>query len=207
MSATRNRLVDAYLDDLRDSLRDLPRKQREELIAEVSSHLEATIPLGASQADVLTALDRFGDPERIADAERERLGLALPAPGWREWLAIPLLLVGGVVLPVLGWLIGVLLLWLSRCWSARDKLIATLVVPGGLLPAIYLALFDVSGEVCRTRTLHTQSGQTTVSQVCTGGMSTSSRIAVIALELFLIVAPIATAVYLGRRLQTRRSPS
>jgi hypothetical protein len=207
MSATRNRLVDGYLDDLRDALRDLPRKQREELVAEVSSHLEATIPLGAGEAEVLTALDRFGDPDQIADAERERLGLGLPAPGWREWLAIPLLLVGGVVLPALGWLIGVVLLWLSRCWSGRDKLVATLVVPGGLLPAIYLALDGVTTEACRTRTLHSQSGQTTVSQVCTGGMSTSSRIALIALELFLIVAPIATAVYLSRRLQTRRSPS
>jgi len=204
MSATRNRLVDGYLDDLRNSLRDLPRKQREELVAEVSSHLEATIPMGAGEAEVLTALDRFGDPEQIAEAERERLGLGLPVPGWREWLAIPLLLVGGVVLPVAGWLIGVVLLWLSKCWSARDKLIATLVVPGGLLPAIYLALSGVTTEVCRTRSVTSAQGaRTTVSQVCTGGMSTGGRVAAIAFELFLILAPIATAVYLGRRLQRR----
>lgn len=202
MSATRNRLVDSYLSDLRAALRDLPRKQREELVADVSSHLEATIPLGASDAEVLTALDRFGDPEQIAEAERERLGMEGPRAGWLEWLAIPLLLIGGVVIPVLGWIVGVVFLWLSQCWSWRDKLLATLLLPGGLLPAVYLVLAASSTEVCSSVSVTDANGSHTVMH-CTGGRSTAAQIALIAFWAFLVVAPIFTAVRLGRRLPRR----
>jgi hypothetical protein len=201
MSATRNRLVDQYLAELRAALRDMPRKQREELIADVSSHLEATIPLGAADADVLNALDRFGDPEQIAEAERERLGLDEPRAGWLEWLAIPLLLVGGVVVPVLGWILGAVFLWLSRCWTLRDKLVGTLIVPGGLLPALYFVLAAGSVETC-TSVTNTQGA--TVTQHCTGGHSTVGQVALIVAWAVLALAPIATAIYLGRRLPRRR---
>lgn len=203
MSATRNRLVDSYLSDLRAALRDLPRKQREELAADVSSHLEATIPLGATDAEVLTALDRFGDPEQIADAERERLGMEGLRAGWLEWLAIPLLLVGGVVIPVIGWIVGTVFLWLSRCWTLRDKLIGTLLVPGGLLAAILLPTLSVSTETCISGSGVDSSGHPFTTQHCTGGPSTAVQFGGIALEAFLIIAPIATAIYLGRRLPRR----
>ena len=38
-----------------------------------------------------------------------------------------------VVLTPLLWPLGVLLLWLSPVWSRRDKLIGSLVLPGGLV--------------------------------------------------------------------------
>lgn len=64
--------------------------------------------------------------------------------GAHETIAITLLLVGGFLAGV-GWLVGVVLLWLSDVWSLRDKLLGTLVVPGGLAVALYLALMiDVS---------------------------------------------------------------
>lgn len=47
--------------------------------------------------------------------------------------ALVLLPVGGIVLPVLGWIIGVILLWKSPTWTTRGKLIGTLVIPGGLV--------------------------------------------------------------------------
>ena len=203
MSATRHRLVDGYVAELREAVSDLPRKQREELVAEVSSHLEATIPLSASEAEVLTALDRFGDPEQIADAERERLDIQRRTASWREWLAIPLLLFGGLILPVIGWVIGLVLLWISQCWSVRDKLIGTLVVPGGLLAAVVLPGVSVNTETCSTGTSIDSSGHRVATSHCTGGLSTGAQIAGIALELFLIFGPIATAIYLGRRLPRR----
>jgi hypothetical protein len=42
---------------------------------------------------------------------------------------------------VVGWVIGVVLLWLSPTWTAREKLIGTFVVPGGLALPISLMLF------------------------------------------------------------------
>jgi len=134
---------------------------------------------------------RYG---RVA-AERERLGIDEPAAGWLELLAIPLLLVGGVVIPVAGWVLGAVLLWLSRCWSVRDKLLATLLVPGGLLAAVVLPFYGTSVETCSgpgTITNQQTNVVTRIPEHCTGGVSTGTRIAWIVFEMFLIVAPIYT---------------
>lgn len=55
-------------------------------------------------------------------------------PGWLEVTAMVLLLAGGFVM-LLGWLAGCVLLWVSPRWRWPDKLVGTLVWPGGLLPA------------------------------------------------------------------------
>lgn len=52
--------------------------------------------------------------------------------GRREWTTV-------VLLPLV-WMVGVVLLWRSRAWTLRDKLIGTLVVPGGLTYVIYVAV-------------------------------------------------------------------
>jgi hypothetical protein len=206
VNTTTHPLVERYLRDLREALRDMPRRQRDELVAEIAGHIEETLPPGASDAEVLTALDRMGDPEQIAGAERERLGIDEPAAGWLEWLAITLLLIGGVLIPVVGWMLGVVFLWLSRCWTVKDKLLATLLVPGGLLPALYLSLAGSTVETC-TYTTGVRNGQTVRTAThCTGGQSRAATIALIALFVFLVVAPIFTAVRLGRRLPTPRRP-
>ena len=57
-----------------------------------------------------------------------------------------MLTVGSFLLGI-GWLIGVVLLWSSRRWRVGEKLLMTLVVPGGpgLLPVI--GVF-VPAQVC-----------------------------------------------------------
>ena len=204
----RQRAVRQYLDDLRRATRDLPSARQRELLAEIEEHLAETAPLGASETQVREALDRLGDPRQIAEAEHERPRSAKPAPGWLEWLTIPLLLVGGsallglgtvigapgrIALPGIGWLAGVLLLWLSKIWTVRDKLLGTMVLPGGLLPAAYLTLTSVSVETC------TPGAQGI--QHCTGGISTPARIALITLWVVLLAAPLATGFHLGRQLR------
>ena len=200
--------VHRYLDDLRKATRDLPRARQRELLAEIEEHLAETAPPGASQAQVREALDRLGDPQQIAEAEHERRRSSQLQPGWREWLAIPMLLVGGIALlgvgtllgtpgrialPGIGWLAGVLLLWLSKIWTVRDKLLGTLVVPGGLLPVAYLTLTSVSVETCTTGAQGVQH--------CTGGISTPARVALITLWIVLLAAPLATGLHLGRQLR------
>jgi hypothetical protein len=180
------------------------------LLAEIEEHLAETAPLGASEAQVREALDRLGDPHQIAEAESERHRSPEPQPGWVEWLAIPMLLVGGIALlglgslvgapgqialPGIGWLAGVLLLWLSKIWTVRDKLLGTLVLPGGLLGAAYLTVASVSVETC--------TGGAQGVQHCTGGISTAERVALITLWVVLVAAPIATGFYLGRRIRSR----
>jgi hypothetical protein len=55
-----------------------------------------------------------------------------------------LVLLGGVLLPIVGWVVGVGLLWVVPGWRVRDKLIGTLVPPGGLLPLF--VLLDTNGS-------------------------------------------------------------
>jgi hypothetical protein len=184
-------LAERYLKDLRRRARVLPRGRRDELLADIQAHLSETAPGGAGEADVRTALDRLGNPDEIVAAEAG----AGPAPGRRgvlEWCAIVLLLVGGVVLPVIGWIVGALLLWISRSWTIRDKVWGTLILPGGLLPAAWLVVADVSIESCH-------SGPH--GQVCTGAPTITQQTINVAFFVGALVLPFVTAVYLARRAQ------
>ena len=51
---------------------------------------------------------------------------------WAPWLII-----FGPVASGLGWIAGVLILWTSPAWSRRDKLIATVVPPVGLVALFF----------------------------------------------------------------------
>ena len=98
---------------------------------------------------MLTALDRLGEPEEIVAAEQPRPAAPADPRGTREWAAIILLLLGGFIAFV-GWIVGLILLWSSRAWTTRDKLIGTLLWPGGLATGagVALVLGAASPETC-----------------------------------------------------------
>jgi hypothetical protein len=70
-------------------------------------------------------------------AAEERMKRA-PADG-SEWSIITLVAIGAFFVGI-GWVIGVVLLWRSRVWSVTDKLIGTLLWPGGLVTGLVFAL-------------------------------------------------------------------
>ena len=157
MKPTTERLVDDYLKQLDSELADLPRLRRKEIVEEISEHIAEARAASPSQgeAEIRTLLDRLGDPAEIASEAKERFGVQPRKSRALEIATLLLLLVGGVVLPVIGWLIGVVLLWVSDAWDSRDKLIGTLVVPGGLL--LPLALLTI-GDLSRRRLQHSGTG-------------------------------------------------
>lgn len=129
-TTTMHPLAADYLRDLEREARRLPRAERQELVEEIRAHLaEATDPI-MTDAETLTVLDRLGQPRDIVKAERPDEGDRPDRRGTHEWAAIILLLFGGFVF-VAGWIAGLILLWSSRAWNTRDKLIGTFVVPGG----------------------------------------------------------------------------
>lgn len=166
-----DRLIAAYLARLDRAAEQIPAARRAELVDEIRAHIDSARSAGGvdDEAGIRTVLDRLGDPEEIAAVAREDEGpppaaAAMPfMPGRRrspvlEIAAFAMLTLGSF-LPVLGWLIGVVLLWSSRRWRLGEKLLATLVVPGG--PGIVLLVLAlVPGQVCTT----VGSGPTT----CTG---------------------------------------
>ncbi len=189
-TTTMHPLAADYLDRLEHAARHLPRGERRELIEDISAHLAEAIDPGMSDAEALTVLDRLGDPEDIVDAQLPEEPYGADRRGVHEWAAIFLLLFGGFLFFV-GWIGGLVLLWSSRAWNTRDKLIGTLIVPGGLATVLPLMLMVGTTQSCTSFNGGIQH--------CTPGPSTIHQILSIALFAFLVLGPICTSVYLARR--------
>lgn len=182
----------AYLQQVRREGRDLSDARLAELLADLEEHLSAAIPADASEEDAREALHRFGDPREIVEAERPPTAAA-QRRGTREWMAIFLLLFGFLAAGV-GWLVGVILLWSSRAWTTRDKLIGTLALPGGLSTSTVLVLLAV-GRSHKEKCIHLGTSLVRCTAGPNSGLPTAGSIALI----LLASTPIATAVYLARR--------
>lgn len=186
----------AYLRELRRRARRLPRTRREELEGEIREHLREALPPGSGEVKEREALRLLGTPHEIVAEERARLGLP-PAsgPGAREWAAIVLLLLGGFVF-LFGWVLGLVLLWSSATWTLRDKLIGSLLLPGGLTASVTLLAmgsFASGSETC----FASDDGAGNITRTCSesGGGSVFGAVLLIVLAL----SPIATAIYLTWR--------
>ena len=203
MIMTSHPTVETYVMRLNRSMSDLPASRRKEIIEEIREHIEAMLQeLGpdASEAEVRNVLDRVGDPEDIAAEARERLGISRPRRSWTDTAAVILLPIGGVVLPVIGWIVAAVLLWISDVWSAREKVLATLVVPGGLLLPLGLMVMAV-GPASSTSCVTYPGG---IGACETGPAPLGGSVLASILLALLVIAPIAMAIYLGTKLRRAR---
>lgn len=198
--ATAHPVIRRYLDELETALRDLPKERRHEIVRDIEEHIEAATAGSSNEADLRNALEQVGDPEAIAAEARERFGISHQRGGALEAAAIVLLLIGGLVVPGLGWLVGVVLLWISSVWSVRDKTIGTLVLPGGLALPVYLFLFaPVGTTVCTTPAESTRRGRLIEEVgICHQEPLTSEWWGLLLMAL-VVLLPIVTTIYLGRR--------
>jgi len=187
-------LILRYLQDLEAELQDLPANRRQELLDEVGEHI-ATARAGLepeTEAGVRTMLERLGDPADIAAEARERFGVQAqpprPATPWLEVVALVLL-----VIPFIGWVVGVVLVWLSRRWTTRDKLIGTIGGMSWVLAGLGTIMAPrVGGPV-------TEPGDPSAGLQPVG----ATGLGPIELLLFALpfVLPVAAAIYLGFRLR------
>jgi hypothetical protein len=194
-------LVDRYLHELKLDLGDLPRSRQNELVAEIREHIDIALAEESTrgEADVRNVLERLGDPADIAKEAHERMGIRPAKAGLRETAAVILLPIGGVVIPLFGWIAGLILLWSSPIWTTRDKYIGSLIIPGGLMLPLMYFLGSAGSEVCGT-----VSGPRGTISTCpdSSGLSDAIRLAIFALT---VAAPIVTAIYLARRANTLSS--
>jgi hypothetical protein len=102
----------------------------------------------------------------------------------------------------IGWIAGVILLWSSRAWTTRDKVIGTLIVPGGI--AAFLPVLLLAGTATKTRcATYTRAaggafGPGARHCVSVGGASPSHTLVTAVLLAIVIAGPIAVAVHLAR---------
>jgi hypothetical protein len=181
MTTPADTLVDNYLRDLKAELRDLPAARQREILTEVGEHItEARAAQDTqSEAAIRTLLERLGDPADIAAEARERFGVqAEPAKPATPWLEVITLV--ALVVPFLGWVVGAVLVWLSRRWTTRDKLIGTI---GGLSWVV--------------------AGLGTAIEPARSIGPSESAIVVLGLIIAGFVLPYATAIYLAIRLRGR----
>jgi hypothetical protein len=200
-----DQLVHDYLGKLDTALADLPRSRREEILDEISNHIaeERGRLRDESDADVRNLLERVGDPAEVADAARDDTVDARVPQSSRRIGAVEIL---ALVLTPLIWPAGVILLWLSPAWNTRDKLIGTLVPPGGYLFLIFLPGLLLLGP------MSTCSGGsvdgTPIATTCTGVLALPIwqqdliTVATVGAFLILLVLPILTAIYLARQART-----
>src|SRR5205814_394311 len=152
-----DQLIDGYLARLNAAAGDLPKAARQELVDDVRAHIAEARARKSEETDaaLLNILDRLGEPAVVVAAARERLGVRSMQP-YRPGV----LEVFAVILVPLFWPVGVILLWMSPAWKIRDKIIGTLVPPGGYLGIVTIgAAFavSVSGGSCGAATDSTGS--------------------------------------------------
>jgi len=240
MSTDDDQLVEDYLRELHIAAQGLPADRRDELIEEITAHIAEARQSDGSPLAVRNILDRLGDP---ADIVRAAADTPPGSPAWSgapssaghpagqpatqpgragalELAAVLFLLLGGIVIPVLGWFIGVVLLWMSPRWTARDKLLGTLVWPGGLLAPALLAAAGAAAGLLATSVTTCTSGAPVVAPLgsettqaathCTtsGGIGLPPWL-VITLGLILLILAVAGPIWTASRLlrRARQSPA
>jgi hypothetical protein len=186
MTTEADAIILRYLQDLEGELRDLPADRRQELLDEVGEHIAAARAALApeTEAGVRTMLERLGDPADIAAEARERFGVQRPPARATPWLEVVALV--ALVIPFLGWVVGVVLVWLSRLWTTRDKLIGTLGGMSWVLAGLGVVMTSAEGSRA-------------VGSAPLGPSETS--LIGVALVVAPFVLPIAAAIYLGFRLR------
>lgn len=240
MSTDDDQLVEDYLARLHTAASALPAERRAELVEEITAHIAEARLAGASASpvDVRNILDRLGDPDDIvrmateaapgdpawsavaaaADSGAGQTAQATAQPGRigaMEVVTVLLLLLGGLIVPVLGWFAGVVLLWVSPRWTRKDKVLTTLIWPGGLLAPVVVtlaggvaSLMVTSSQTCAEgpATAPAAGGDTgaiTVTTHCvTHGFSFAPWVS-ITLAIVLMTAAIAGPVWIAIRLLRR----
>ena len=120
-----------------------------------------------------------------------------------ETAAVILLPIGAIAIPLVGWFIGVALLWRSPVWTTREKLVGTLVIPGGLGAPLALAFVGAEWRACNGGTVTERFPDGTPKIIegpfdCeSAGVIPSPWLAILCLAL--VVASVGSAIYLWRR--------
>jgi hypothetical protein len=181
-----SQLVDSYLRRLEVELADVPTEKRQEILDEIRGHIaeERGVMVAESDADLMNLLDRLGDPADIAAEARGGEYSRRSASAPRHFGTLEVL---ALALTILAWPAGVVLLWTSRAWTTREKLLGALIPPGGY-PGVLLVMSTFHWFVAMS-----DAGPRWV-QVTVGAV-------LFTVSLLLLVAPIGMCVYLATRLR------
>ena len=205
MNAIAHPLVEGYLRSLEGAAKVLPRRERDELVGEIRTHLDEALTPSSSEADIRNVLDALGTPwDIVAAAGGQPTAVRR---GAREVFALILLVTGGLPIPVIGWFVGLGLLIWSPLWTPRQKWLGALVWPGGWFGLIFFSAIPLSagGNTCGSGgPFLTPDNQTVVTHCET--VHTYSWWPYLPLTVLAFGLPVLVAIYLWRA-AGRRSAS
>lgn len=211
-----NRLVSDYLQRLDAALTGVAPDRRDEIVGEIRSHIEEQRAAlhDETDADVYNLLERVGEPYELATAARSESNP--PAEPPRERSRAGAVEILALVLTPLIWPVGVILLWTSSAWNTRDKLIATLVPPGGYLGLLvgfsileFAAFGSMTVSSCGGSIVDSHGNM--INQSCTGpvplpgweqALLTSAAVGIF---VILLLLPVLVGIYMARRLGRRET--
>jgi hypothetical protein len=189
MSST---VTNSYLAELTLALRVLPVEVRREIHSGIAEELRGLDAEEASQR-----IEELGDPTYIAaaalnevDAGTFSLSESTQDKLWYTLTTVFALLFGSV-LALVGWFGGVILLWNSKTWTLRDKIIGTALVPfGPFLPFAFVGLW---APVYSSLSEVNADGSEVFVQ---GDWDFPAGVGGVILGAVLLIAPFVTFVYL-----------
>ena len=146
----RPQVVRSFLSQLEAALVGVPGDISGEIVAGIIEELA-----GLDEATATARIEELGDPAFIAAEVRAGIppvaaACVVPAPaavGEPRWYVVLIALLvafGGCVVPVLGWIVGIVMMWLSKSWFSWEKWVAT-VAPLAFA-AIGFATFAISNR-------------------------------------------------------------
>lgn len=146
--AAAGRLIADYLERLERAAAGLPDGPRAELLADIRGHLSDTAGTSPDEATVRQILAELGEPEEIAAAAAPEAGTRPDRTGAElayDVATVLILLLGGFVIPVIGWIAGVVMLWNGPRWQLRHRWIGTALWPAAAVIALAALLIAHDG--------------------------------------------------------------
>ena len=140
--------IDDYLAELENLLADVDPTVREGLVGGIREELA-----GLSDADAVQRLRALGDPAFVAASARAELPRPQAErrddPAWYSVATVLMLTIGGFAIPVIGWLVGIVMLWASKTWTGAQKVTGTFlpVVAAAVPAAFVLPAYTVNASV------------------------------------------------------------
>jgi uncharacterized membrane protein len=181
-------MVDEYLRRLERELTDLSPTNRNEIIDEIRRHIaeEGGVLTDESDAALMNLLERLGDPADIAAAARGGEMARTSVATARRFGTLEVL---GLILLLVAWPVGAILLWVSKIWTTREKLLGTLIPPAGY-PGVLLIMSTFPW----------------ISAASEGGpawVGVTVGAVLFTISLVALIAPVGMIVYLATRLRAR----
>jgi HAAS domain-containing protein len=152
VSKESEKLIRNYMREIRRELRGLPRNRRRRFLEEVQTRIAdaRSSLISESQHEIKRMLDRLGHPADIVAPAHDFAARPVRRGALEDGallLVSPLvILVAVFVAPLLllSWVFGAIMLWLSRAWTAGEKLIGTMLTA---VSFIWAGIIGLSVEI------------------------------------------------------------